>query len=145
LEVTRQLRELIKDEPTLRYMAAVNGVDLIGGGNKTNAATVFVRLTDWDERDTSSDDLAAVINREGGKLPEAQVRAFGPPPIRGLGAAGGFELYVQARGDVSTLDLEQTTQALVAKLNAHPQLAYSNTFYRATVPQLRVDVEREKA
>src|SRR5690606_21168990 len=44
LEVTHQLRELIKDEPSLRYMAAVNGVDLIGGGNKTSAATIFVRM-----------------------------------------------------------------------------------------------------
>jgi hydrophobe/amphiphile efflux-1 (HAE1) family protein len=145
LEVTRQLRELIKDEPSLTYTAAVNGVDLIGGGNKTSAATIFVRMKDWDERDTSADDLAQIISKKGGMLSEAQVRAFGPPPIRGLGSAGGFEFYVQGRGDISTVELEQTTQQFIAKLNEHPQLAPSNTFYRATVPQLRVDVEREKA
>ncbi len=145
LEVTRQLRELIKDEPSLTYTAAVNGVDLIGGGNKTSAATMFVRMRDWDERETSADELADIISRKGGALADAQVRAFGPPPIRGLGAAGGFEFYIQARGDTSTIELEQATQAFIARLNAHPQLDPSSTFYRATVPQLRVDVEREKA
>jgi hydrophobe/amphiphile efflux-1 (HAE1) family protein len=145
LEVTRQLHELIKDEPSLVYMAAVNGVDLIGGGNKTSAATVFMRMQHWDERTTSADELAATVTRKGGALPEAAVRAFGPPPIRGLGAAGGFEFYVQARGDASPIDLERTTLQLVAKLNQHPKLAFSNTFYRSTAPQLRVDVEREKA
>jgi hydrophobe/amphiphile efflux-1 (HAE1) family protein len=145
LEVTRQLRELIKDEPALTYTAAVNGVDLIGGGNKTSAATIFVRLQHWDERDVSADDVAELIARAGNQIPEASVRAFGPPPIRGLGSAGGFEFYVQARGEVSPVELEQMTQALIAKLNQHPNLDFSNTFFRATVPQLRVDVEREKA
>ncbi|HEY8538705.1 MAG TPA: multidrug efflux RND transporter permease subunit [Steroidobacteraceae bacterium] len=145
LEVTRQLRELIKDEPTLATMSAVNGVDLIGGGNKTSAATVFVRLKHWDERDTSADDLAATIMQKGEQIPEAVIRAFGPPPIRGLGSAGGFEFYVQARSDVSPVELEQTVQQLLDKLNAHPKLEFANTYYRATVPQLRVDVEREKA
>ena len=145
LEVTRQLRELVKDEPSLTYTAAVNGVDLIGGGNKTSAATIFVRMKHWDDRETSADDLAATITSKGATLPEASVRAFGPAPIRGLGSAGGFEFYVQARGDASTIELEQMTQQLIGKLNAHPKLGFSNTFYRATVPQLRVDVEREKA
>jgi hydrophobe/amphiphile efflux-1 (HAE1) family protein len=145
LAVTRELRELIKDEDALATMSAVNGVDLIGGGNKTNAATVFVRLKHWDERETSADDLAATIMRKGAQIPEAVIRAFGPPPIRGLGSAGGFEFYVQARSDVSTVELEQTVQQLIGKLNAHPKLAFANTYFRATVPQLRVDVEREKA
>jgi hydrophobe/amphiphile efflux-1 (HAE1) family protein len=145
LAVTRDLRELMQDETSVTYMAAVNGVDLIGGGNKTSSATIFTRMQHWDDRDMSSDELAGVIMKRGATLPDAAIRAFGPAPIRGLGSAGGFEFYVQARSDASTLELEQTTQQLIAQLNANSKLANSNTFYRATVPQLRVDVEREKA
>ncbi|HVF16027.1 MAG TPA: efflux RND transporter permease subunit, partial [Steroidobacteraceae bacterium] len=145
LAVTRDLRELMKDESAVTYMAAVNGVDLIGGGNKTSSATIFTRMKHWDDRDMSADELAGVIMKRGATLPEAAIRAFGPAPIRGLGSAGGFEFYVQAKTDASTVELEQTTQQLISKLSAHPKLANSNTFYRATVPQLRVDVEREKA
>ncbi|MET0497533.1 MAG: multidrug efflux RND transporter permease subunit [Steroidobacteraceae bacterium] len=143
--VTRQLRELIKDEPSLRYMAVINGADIVGGGNKTSAGTVFMRLKHWDERDTSSEDLARTVNDKGKAIREGTVRAFGPPPIRGLGSAGGFEFYIQARGEVAPQELADTTQAFIDKMLAHPSLANANTFFRATVPQLRVDVEREKA
>ncbi|MGH8175340.1 MAG: efflux RND transporter permease subunit [Steroidobacter sp.] len=145
VKTTRELRELIKGEPALKYVAMINGVDFIGGGNKTSAASSFMRLAHWDDRDISSDEVTEFVRRQGGEIREANVQAFGPAPIRGLGSAGGFEFYVQARTDVTPQQLEQTVQQLIAKLSAHPSLARANTFFRATVPQLRVEVEREKA
>ncbi len=57
----------------------------------------------------SSDDVAAIVTRRAATIPEATVRAFGPPPIRGLGSAGGFEFYVQARArGLAARQLEQT-------------------------------------
>lgn len=142
---TGQLREKIATQPAIKYMAMINGVDLIGGANKTNSATSFIRLTHWSQRDISSDAVAAEIMKKGSTIREGTVRAFGPPPIRGLGSAGGFEFYVQARSDATPLELSTVTQQLVDALNKHPKLTGSSTFFRATVPQLRVDVEREKA
>ena len=145
VKTTHRLRELIRSEPALRYVAMVNGVDFIGGGNKTSAASSFMRLAHWDDRDVSSDEVAAFVRRQGGELREASLQAFGPAPIRGLGSAGGFEFYVQARTDASPQQLAQTVQHLIEELLKHPQIGRVNTFFRATVPQLRVDVEREKA
>jgi hydrophobe/amphiphile efflux-1 (HAE1) family protein len=145
MNVTAQLRELIKDEPALRFMAAINGVDLIGGANKTSSATIFLRMAHWDDREMSSDQLASFVMQQGRSIREGTVRAFGPAPIRGLGSAGGFEFYVQARTDATPQQLAQVTQGIVEALNQHPKLTGVNTFFRATVPQLRVDVEREKA
>jgi multidrug efflux pump len=143
--VTRELRERIRQEPALQFMAVVNGVDIIGGGSKTNSATVFMRLTHWDERDITAEEVAGKVMQAGAQIREGVVRAFNPPPIRGLGAAGGFEFYVQARAEISAQQLERTVQDLVAKLGEHPALGGANTFFRANVPQLRVAVEREKA
>lgn len=145
LNVTRQLHAIIEQQPAVQYMAAVNGVDLIGGANKTSAATVFLRLVPWDKRDISSDGVANDISRQARVIREGAVRAFGPPPIRGLGSAGGFEFYVQARNDASPEQLSQVTQTFVEALNKQPKLVGVSTFFRATVPQLRVEVEREKA
>jgi hydrophobe/amphiphile efflux-1 (HAE1) family protein len=142
---TNQLRESISTQPAIRYAGAINGIDLIGGANKTNAATMFIRLTHWNDRDISSDEVAAEISRKGSAIREGIVRAFGPAPIRGLGSAGGFEFYVQARTDVTPLELSNVVQQFVGELNRHPSLTGINTFFRATVPQLRVDVEREQA
>jgi multidrug efflux pump len=78
-------------------------------------------------------------------LPDGIAFAFNPPPIQGLGQAGGFELYVQGRGDADPQRLAQVTQAFMAALAARPELTPPNTFFRPTVPQLRVEVDREKA
>jgi HAE1 family hydrophobic/amphiphilic exporter-1/multidrug efflux pump len=78
-------------------------------------------------------------------LPDGIAFAFNPPPIQGLGQAGGFEVYVQGRADADPQRLSQVTQAFIAALAARPELTPPNTFYRPTVPQLRVQVDREKA
>ncbi len=145
VEATAQLQELIRGEPALRYVAAINGFDRIGGGNKSSTATYFVRLLPWDQRNVSADDMVAFIEEQGEKVSAGRVRAFGPAPIRGLGSTGGFEFYVQARADVDSQQMAQTVQDFVDQLGQHPALAQINTFFRANVPQLRVDVESEKA
>jgi len=71
--------------------------------------------------------------------------AFNPPPIRGLGTAGGFEVYVQDRTGGDAQKLNGVVQQFLAKLRERQDLAGINTFFRATVPQLEVDVDREKA
>src|SRR4030095_4387874 len=80
-----------------------------------------------------------------GGIKEALVLAFNPPPIFGLGTAGGFEFYIQNRGDGGAKRLSEGTQAFLAPATKDPQLAFTQTLWRATVPQLYVDVDREKA
>jgi multidrug efflux pump subunit AcrB len=70
---------------------------------------------------------------------------FNPPAIRGLGTAGGFEFYVQSRAQSDARKLGEVVQEFNAALAADPQLQGINTFFRPNAPQLRVDVNREKA
>ncbi len=78
-------------------------------------------------------------------IKEALVLAFNPPPIFGLGTAGGFELYIQNRGEGGAQRLNEVAQQFIAKANADPLLMNIATFWRAGTPQLYVDVDREKA
>jgi hydrophobe/amphiphile efflux-1 (HAE1) family protein len=123
----------------------VNGFDLIGGGNKGNAATIFAPMKPWGERTQSSVELANEVSGKGFMLSDGIAFAFNPPAIQGLGAAGGFEVYVQGRTEADPQKLAQVTNEFVAALNQHPVLAGITTFFRPTVPQLRVEVDREKA
>ena len=67
------------------------------GGNKTNAATMFIPLKHWDVRkDMPAAAIAGDIAGRGQALREGMALAFNPAAIRGLGTAGGFELYLQA-------------------------------------------------
>jgi multidrug efflux pump subunit AcrB len=69
-------------------------------------------------------------------IKEALVLAFNPPPIFGLGTAGGFEFYIQNRGEGGAKRLQEVAQQFMAKANQHPQLAGVQTLWRAASPQL---------
>src|SRR4051812_34132531 len=150
MERTRKLAgevsSLIGQNRGVLNTMAINGFDLLGGGNKTNASTMFVPLKPWDERGTNTAQVIArdVMARTGG-LREGMTIAFNPAAIRGLGTAGGLELYLQARSDADPQHLYQVLQSFLGALSKHPQLTGVNSFFRPTVPQLKVEVDREKA
>jgi hydrophobe/amphiphile efflux-1 (HAE1) family protein len=150
LERTRQMTETVSKiaqaHPGVRNVLAINGFDLLGGGNKTNAATMFVPLKPWDERPSApAQKVAADLMSRGSQLRDGMTLAFNPAAIRGLGTAGGFEMYLQSRASADPLRLFQVTQQFLGALREHPQLTGINSFYRPTVPQIRVEVDREKA
>src|SRR3954470_5664080 len=144
--MSSQLSDIAQGLPGVERVFAITGFDLLGGGNKTNAATMFIPLKDWDERkDRPAQAIAAELGQKGGALRDGMVIAFSPAAIRGLGTAGGFELCVQARTDPDPARLYQINQAFLQALREHPSLTGINSFYRPTVPQLKVEVDREKA
>src|SRR3954452_14407383 len=145
-KMSSQLSDIAQGLPGVERVFAITGFDLLGGGNKTNAATMFIPLKDWDERkDRPAQAIAAELGQKGGALRDGMVIAFSPAAIRGLGTAGGFELYVQARTDPDPARLYQINQAFLQALREHPSLTGINSFFRPTVPQLKVEVDREKA
>ncbi len=142
--LTDQAQKMVSANPAVQYVLGIVGFDLIGGGNKTNAATMFVPLVDWDAREATAQQVAADIIRKGAGFRDGLVLAFPPPAIRGLGTAGGLEVYVQGRTNADPKALFTVTQDFLAALRAHPALTGVNSFYRPTTPQLRVEVDREK-
>jgi multidrug efflux pump len=76
----------------------VSGFDLIGGGNKPNAGTIFIPLKDWSERQPRRQTGRQVHGRRHDAAGRHGL-VFNPPPIMGLGTAGGFEVYLQNRVD----------------------------------------------
>ncbi|HVL34259.1 MAG TPA: multidrug efflux RND transporter permease subunit [Burkholderiales bacterium] len=144
--VVDQVSSIAREHPGVQNALAIVGFDLLGGGNRTNAGTLFIRLKPWDQRpDIAAPAVARDIMQKGAAQRDGMVLAFNPAAIRGLGTSGGFELYVQARGDQDPQRLFQALQGFAEDLRADPRIASVNTFFRPTVPQLRVEVDREKA
>lgn len=145
IKTTDDVRDAIAKDPAVDTEFSVYGYDLIGGGNKTSAATMFVRLTDWAKRTTTADDIVKKLFGIGMSQPDGMAIAFNPPAIRGLGSAGGFEVYVQSRSDTNPLHLFTVVNDFIAALRKEKDLAGINTFFRPTVPQLFVEVDEAKA
>ena len=144
-KVVSEVVQAIRSNPNNEDIVAFTGFDFIGGGFRNNAATIFVTQKHWDERTVTAQQLVGELFMKTAGIKEALVLAFNPPPIFGLGTAGGFEFYIQNRGDGGAQRLSEVTQAFLARANGDPQLGFTQTLWRATVPQLSVDVDREKA
>jgi hydrophobe/amphiphile efflux-1 (HAE1) family protein len=142
---TEQLRRMMQGNEAVENFFIVNGFDLIGGGSKPNSATMFLPMKPWEDRTQTAMALAGEVSQKGFGLSDGIAFAFNPPAIQGLGAAGGFEVYVQGRLESDPQRLAAVTNAFIAALTADARLTGITTFYRPTVPQLRVEVDREKA
>jgi len=139
------MRQMIAKDEAVAHTFIVSGFDLIGGGNKTNAGTMFIPLKDWDERQGKAQDLAGKFMGIGMMQPDGMGLVFNPPPIMGLGSAGGFEVYVQNRVDGDAKRLNEVVQGFMAELQKHPEFTRVSTFFRPTIPQLFVEVDEQKA
>lgn len=138
-------QQKLKQDDSVDKVFVIAGNDIIGGGLKANAGTVFIPLKDWSERSTGADELAKKFTGLGMTLPDGLGIVFNPPAIRGLGAAGGFEAYIQARGDADPQKLAGVIQQFMEALKQRPELTGINTFFRPTSPQLYVEVDEAKA
>ncbi|HYH41959.1 MAG TPA: efflux RND transporter permease subunit, partial [Burkholderiales bacterium] len=98
-KVVNEVVEAIRSNPANEYAVAFTGFDFLGGAFRNSAATIFVTQKHWDEREVPTTALVGELFGKTGHIKEALVLAFNPPPIFGLGNAGGFEFYVQNRGE----------------------------------------------
>jgi multidrug efflux pump len=135
----------IRSHPDNEDVVAFTGFDFLGGGFRNNAATIFVTQKHWDERKTTTPQLVGDFFMKTGHLKEGLALAFGPPPIFGLGTAGGYEFYIQNRGNGGPQAMQQALGAFLGAANQDPLLGGAQSLWRAGVPQLSVDVDREKA
>ena len=144
-KVVKQVEEAIRANPANQDIVSFTGFDFIGGGFRNNAATLFVVQTPWDKREVTAASLVGELFGRTMGIKEALVLAFNPPAIFGLGTAGGYEFYIQNRGEGGAKRLSEVTQAFLARANSDPELGGAQTLWRATVPQIYVDTDREKA
>ncbi|RDC68987.1 multidrug efflux RND transporter permease subunit [Rhodovulum sp. 12E13] len=125
----------------------VNGFSLLGGAG-ANGAMVIVNLEGWSARadpGLSADAILARVLDIANREAAANVIAFNPPPIPGLGTSAGVELKVQQAGGGSARDLSAALGSLVYAANQRPELAQVYTSFRANVPKVFVELDREKA
>jgi HAE1 family hydrophobic/amphiphilic exporter-1/multidrug efflux pump len=144
-KVVAEVLKAIQSNPANEDAVAFTGFDFLGGGFRNNAATIFVTQKHWDKRDVHSTELVGELFMKTAHIKEALVLAFNPPPIFGLGTAGGFELYLQNRGNGGAQRMAEVMDRFLQRANSDPMLGGVQTLWRPNVPQLYVDVDREKA
>ena len=147
-EVLKQVERVVAGTEGVRSAISVAGLNVLNSLNFPNSATMFVGLKDWEERKTpqlSARGIAMQLNKKLAEIPGARVFAFGPPPLPGYGNISGFSFQLQDRSGGSTQQLAQHVQQLIAAASKRPEIGRVSTTFNASTPQVKVDLDREKA
>jgi hydrophobe/amphiphile efflux-1 (HAE1) family protein len=145
-KMVQQMEAALESNNDINTRFSLIGLDFLGGGGlKSSAATMFFPLKPWEERSKSAKELVGESFMRTGSIKEGLPLFFSPPAIQGLGQTGGFEFYLQNKGEGGVKRLAQLLPALIAEANKQPELAGVQTLWQANSPQLFVDVDNEKA
>ena len=145
--VMDRVNAVYADMEGVQNVLTVGGYSLLNGTAGPNYGFSIVTLDHWDDRPGLGLSLWGLLRGSAPQLAairEAVVFPFPPPPIQGLGSAGGFQMALQDLGGVGLIQLETFANDLVAAGNASPVLTRLNQNFRASVPQLYAEVDREK-
>ena len=144
--VVKQVEAAVGGNKNIESVFSLVGLNFLGGGGlKSSAATMFMPLIPWEHRTQSAKELVGEFYMKTGGIKEGLPLAFGPPAIQGLGQTGGFEFYLQNKGDGGVRRLAQLLPGLLAEANKQPELQGVKTLWQANSPQLAVTVDTEKA
>jgi hydrophobe/amphiphile efflux-1 (HAE1) family protein len=145
--VVRQMADIALKQPGVENAVQFPGLSINGFVNSPNAGIVFITLKPFDERHGKAEyglNIAGELNGKFSSIQDAFVAVFPPPPVNGLGSVGGFKLELEDRAGLGEAALNDATQALLGRAYQTPELAGLFSSYRINVPQLEVEVDREK-
>lgn len=116
----------------------------------SNAAAIFATLESFDERARKGitfNQLVTTLRREMSIYKEAFVVVLTPPPVRGIGDAGGFKMMIQDRGGRGPEALNSALWQLIGAANSpeNPAVTRGRSFFSISTPQVYLDIDREKA
>ncbi len=145
-KMVKKIEDAMSSNKNIDTMFSLVGLNFLGGGGlKSSAATMFFPLIPWDERHQSAKDIVGEFYGKTGGIKEGLPLAFSPPAIQGLGQTGGFEFYLQNKGDGGVRRLAAILPQLLEEANKQPELQGVKTLWQANSPQLYVSVDTEKA
>ncbi|MFS7307100.1 efflux RND transporter permease subunit [Rahnella inusitata] len=142
--VLGQMQTLLENDPAVDDVIAISGFSLLSGGSAPNSAFGIVLLKPWGER-SSVDQVIGRLQPAMAGIPSAMIMAINPPAISGLGTASGLDLRLQALQGQSPQELAATGQALIMAANQDPQLSRVFTTFSASVPEIALSVDRDRA
>ncbi|MBV9156139.1 MAG: efflux RND transporter permease subunit, partial [Acidobacteriaceae bacterium] len=144
---SKQVEHVLQTTPGIQDISVVGGLDIPTATNNSNVSTVFATLKPWDERkakDVQFQSILGSVQQRYYGIKDGFIFAFGLPPILGLGTSGGFEFMLEDRSGGDIEALAQATDQLVAASHSRPELQNVISTFRNTVPQYKVNVDRDK-
>ena len=144
-EVIRKMSEIGMQTEGVAYAVAFPGLNALQFTNTPNSGTVFFGLKPFNERTHTAAEINAEINAKIAQIQQGFGFSIMPPPILGLGQGSGYSLYVQDRAGLGYGALQTAINTMSGAIMQTPGMHFPISSYQANVPQLDVQVDRDKA
>lgn len=147
-DALKQVERIVGKTEGVRSAVGIAGMNILNSLNFPNCALMFVGLKPWEERKTPelhASALAREWNKKFAAIPEARVFAFGPPPLPGYGNVSGFSMQLQDRTGGSIEQLAGYVKQFTAAVAKRPEIGRVSTTFNPANPQVKVELDREKA
>ncbi|WP_316836120.1 multidrug efflux RND transporter permease subunit [Pedobacter nutrimenti] len=143
--IKRITDDVMKKYPEVKNIASIGGLNILNRSFKSNAATFFVQLKNWDERKRDVNAIMASVSADFAGDRDGYVLVVAPPPIPGLGISGGFTMEIEEKqtGDIKAF--EANVGKFLAAVNQRPEIGMAYTLFNARTPNYKVNVNREMA
>ena len=145
--VMKKVDGILSSEPAIKYINTIAGYSVLSQTTSTRSGTYFCLLQPYGQRQAAAMQAGPVVARLNQKLaalPDAQVFAFLPPAIAGIGQASGLDFFVQDRAGKSVDYLWNNTQKFLAAAKKRPEIARMNLTFSPSVPQMFAAVDKDK-
>ncbi len=146
--VLRQVVDIMLHTPGISHAVPFTGLDATTFTDASNAATVFAKFEPFEQRvarGLSGDVIIGELRQRLSVVQGAFVLTIAPPPVQGIGSAGGFKMMVEDRTGQGSDALAAASNALVAAANRRPEFAGVFTLFSTRTPSVFADIDREKA
>ena len=147
-KVVMAATNIILDTPGIEHVAPFAGLDATTSTIASNGGTIFVGLPSLYNHEIPGVTAATMLTKLRGRLSaikDAHVLVILPPPVQGLGSAGGFKMMLEDRGGLGSEALMKATSALIAAANKDPTFAGAFTLFSSGSPSVYADIDRLKA
>src|SRR5215467_7512000 len=146
-EVAEKVNEILRRTDGVGAWVTIGGLSILDFANVANFSATFVVYKDWKERGRalSQERIVSGLNRELAGIQEALAFVVIPPPIRGLGQTGGFQMMVQDRRSLGLAELQRAAGELSQRATSRPGLQGLATTFSYRSPQLYLNIDRTKA
>jgi hydrophobic/amphiphilic exporter-1 (mainly G- bacteria), HAE1 family len=146
--VVQRASDIARQTPGINNAVAFAGFSGATFTNASNAGVIFVSFQPFEERIAAGQSADAIIGGLFGRLQaiqEAFIIAIPPPPIRGIGNAGGFKMQIQERDSADVGRVLSLAREMIGKANQTPGLVGVFTTFSASSPQIFLEIDRDKA
>ncbi|HEV2804677.1 MAG TPA: multidrug efflux RND transporter permease subunit [Chthoniobacterales bacterium] len=146
-EAAHKVEQALLSTPGVAHVTSVIGFNLLSTVQTTFNAFFFITLKPWDERTAPNEQYAALkqtINRKLAAIPEGVGFSFPPPAIPGIGTSGGVTFMLEDRAGRDPAFLGENLNRFLEAIRKRPEIASATSTFLPSVPQVFIDVDRDK-